>query len=61
MARDHRRSWLQRQRKRAKTLKRLQQRYEKARREKRTLLVEKLRRVAPWLTEEHLQAKARAK
>jgi hypothetical protein len=42
-------------------LKRLQQRYEKARREERTLLVEKLRRVAPWLTEEHLQAKARAK
>jgi len=61
MARDHRRSWLQRQRKRAKTLKRLQQRYEKARREERTLLVEKLRRVAPWLTEEHPQAKARAK
>ena len=61
MARDHRRSWLQRQRKRAKTLKRLQQRYEKARREERTLLVEKLRRVAPWLTEEYLQAKARAK
>jgi uncharacterized protein DUF6800 len=61
MAKDHRRSWLQRRRKRAKTLKRLQVRYEKARREERTLLVEKLRRVAPWLGEDHLQAKARPK
>jgi hypothetical protein len=61
MAHDHRRSWLQRLRKRAKTLKRLQQRYEKARREERALLVEKLRRVAPWLSEEHLQTKGRGK
>ena len=59
MAKDHRRSWLQRRRKRAKTLKRLQKRYEGARREERTLLVEKLRRVAPWLTEEHLKARAK--
>jgi hypothetical protein len=61
MAHDHRRAWLQKRRKRAKTLARLQKRYEGARREERTLLVEKLRRVAPWLTEEHLHAKTRAK
>lgn len=59
MANDHRRSWLRRMRKRKETLKRLKQRYQAARREERTLIVEKLRRVAPWLTEEDLGAKAR--
>jgi hypothetical protein len=48
-------------RKRKETLKRLKGRYQAARREERTLLVEKLRRVAPWLTEEDLGAKAKAR
>lgn len=60
MANDHRRSWLRKRHKRAETLKRLRQRYQATRREERTLIVEKLRRVAPWLTEEDLSGKVRA-
>jgi hypothetical protein len=48
-------------RKRKETLKRLKVRYSAARREERTLLVEKLRRIAPWLTEEDLGVKAKAR
>lgn len=60
MAKDHRRSWLRRQRKRKDTLKRLKKRYQASRREERTILAEKLRRIAPWLTEEDLGTKAKA-
>lgn len=47
-------------RKRKETIKRLKTRYQASRREERTLIVEKLRRVAPWLSEEDLGTKARA-
>ena len=57
---DHRRSWLRRLRKRKETVKKLKKRYQASRREERTLIVEKLRRVAPWLTEEDIGSKAKA-
>lgn len=57
---DHRRSWLRRMRKRKETVKKLKKRYQASRREERTLIVEKLRRVAPWLTEEDIGSKAKA-
>lgn len=60
MARSNRNAKLARKRKRARTLDRLKRQYAKTRREERTLVVEKLRRVAPWLREEYLQAKPRA-
>ena len=60
MARSNRDAKLTRKRKRAKTLDRLKRQYAKTRREERTLVVEKLRRVAPWLREEYLQVKARS-
>jgi hypothetical protein len=59
MARSNRYAKLTRKRKRAKTLDRLKRQYASTRREERTLVVEKLRRVAPWLREEYLQAKPR--
>jgi hypothetical protein len=59
MARSNKMSQLARRRKRAKTLERLKRMYAGTRREERTLVVEKLRRVAPWLKEEYLQAKPR--
>ena len=59
MARSHRRSMLAKRRKRAKTLERLRKSYSETRREERARVVEKLRRVAPWLKEEYLQARAR--
>ena len=60
MARSNRDAKLTRKRKRAKTLDRLKRQYAKTRREERTLVVEKLRRVAPWLREEYLQVKPRS-
>ena len=57
MARSHRQSMLAKRRKRAKTLDRLRKSYASTRREERARVVEKLRRVAPWLKEEYLQAK----
>lgn len=57
---DHRRSWLRRIRKRKETVKKLKKRFQASRREERTLIVEKLRRVAPWLTEEDIGSKAKA-
>jgi hypothetical protein len=59
MARSNRTAKLSRKRKRAKTLDRLKRQYASTRREERTQVVEKLRRVAPWLREEYLQAKPR--
>ena len=59
MARCNRYAKLVRKRKRAKTLDRLKRQYANTRREERTLVIEKLRRVAPWLREEYLQAKPR--
>ena len=59
MARSNRYAKLARKRKRARTLDRLKRQYANTRREERTLVVEKLRRVAPWLREEYLQAKPR--
>ncbi len=56
---DHRRSWLRRMRKRKETVKKLKKRYQASRREERTLIVEKLRRVAPWLSEEDIGSKAK--
>jgi hypothetical protein len=47
-------------RKRKETVKKLKKRYQASRREERTLIVEKLRRVAPWLTEEDIGSKAKA-
>jgi hypothetical protein len=55
MARSQRKSDLGRRRKRAKTLELLKSRYAAARRDDRVRIVEKLRRVAPWLTEEYLR------
>ena len=46
---------LAKQRKRAKTLERLKRAYANTRREERARVVEKLRKVAPWLKEEYLQ------
>ena len=60
MARSNRDAKLTRKRKRARTLDRLKRQYAKTRREERTLVVEKLRRVAPWLREEYLQVKPRS-
>jgi hypothetical protein len=59
MARSNRSSNLTRRRKRSKTLDRLKRMYAAARRDERTHVVEKLRRVAPWLREDYLQAKPR--
>lgn len=59
MARCNRYAKLARKRKRAKTLDRLKRQYANTRREERTLVIEKLRRVAPWLQEDYLQAKPR--
>ena len=50
---------MDRGRKRAETLQRLKRQYASTRREERTHVIEKLRRVAPWLPEEFLQAKPR--
>jgi hypothetical protein len=59
MARSNRSSNLAKRRKRAKTLDRLKRMYAGTRREERTHVVEKLRKVAPWLGEDYLQAKPR--
>lgn len=59
MARSNRYAKLARKRKRARTLDRLKRQYANTRREERNLVIEKLRRVAPWLREEYLQAKPR--
>jgi hypothetical protein len=60
MARSNRAAKLTRKRKRARTLGRLKRQYASTRREERALVIEKLRRVAPWLQEEYLQAKPRS-
>jgi hypothetical protein len=57
MARSHRQSMLMRRRKRAKTLDRLRKSYANTRREDRARVVEKLRKIAPWLKEDYLQAR----
>jgi hypothetical protein len=60
MARSNRKAKMDRGRKRAETLERLKRQYASTRREERTHVIEKLRRVAPWLPEEFLQAKPRS-
>lgn len=58
MARSHKQSVLMKRRKRAKTLERLRKAYANTRREERARVVEKLGKVAPWLKEDYLQARA---
>jgi hypothetical protein len=57
MARSNRKAELSRRRKRAETIARLRRRYASSRRDERGPIVEKLRRIAPWLSEEILQTK----
>jgi hypothetical protein len=58
MARSHKQSMLMKRRKRAKSLERLRKAYAGTRREERARVVEKLSRIAPWLKEDYLQARA---
>ena len=58
MARSHKQSMLMKRRKRAKSLERLRKAYASTRREERARVVEKLSRIAPWLKEDYLQARA---
>jgi hypothetical protein len=49
---------LMKRRKRAKSLERLRKAYGNTRREERARVVEKLGKIAPWLKEDYLQARA---
>ena len=57
MARSNRKHNLGKRRKRERTLVLLKSRYAAARRDDRSRIVEKLKKVAPWLTEDYLRPK----
>jgi len=58
MARSQRKHDIGKRRKRERTLELLKRRYVAARREDRTRIVEKLKKVAPWLTEDYLRPRS---
>jgi len=58
MARSQRKHDIGKRRKRERTLELLKRRYVAARREDRTRIVEKLKKVAPWLTKDYLRPRS---
>jgi len=58
MARSQRKHDLGKRRKRERTLELLKTRYAAARRDDRVRIVEKLKKVAPWLSEDYLRPRA---